>query len=484
MLLKNLIKNLKQAKIVGNPDVDIKDIVINSKKTTKSCLFFCLKGRDFNGTDFVKEAISGGAVAIVTEKEIGLPITQIIVQDCRKALSVVCSNFYHNPEKKMKIIAIIGTNGKTTTAHYVYSILKNADYKVGLMGTLGVKYLDKYIESDLTTPDPCKFYYLLSKMACEGITHLVMELSAHAIYYDKTFGIKYEACVFTNLSQDHLDFFNTMEEYKRAKLKFFEEYYCKYKVVNNDDEVGLEICNRHKAISYGINNPADVFAIRVKQKADYSTFVINLFDCVYDVKLKMIGIHNVYNALGASTVCALLGVKTYQIVEGLRKIESVDGRLENVYSNKFNVFIDYAHTPDGLEKSLTVLKPLCKKRLICVFGCGGNRDSTKRTIMGGISGKLADFTIVTTDNPRYEEPMSIINQIEEGLIKEKGEYILIQDRKQAIKYALDIVNDGDIVLIAGKGGEKYQEVLGVKKLFEDKKFVKDYLECTFWDIYW
>ena len=203
---------------------------------------------------------------------------------------------------------------------------------------------------------------------------------------------------------------------------------------------------------------------------------MNLFDCVYEVSLKMIGIHNVYNALGASTLCALLGLKTYQVIDGLNKIESVSGRLEKVYVNKIPVFIDYAHTPDGLEKTLKVLKPLCGARLICVFGCGGNRDKSKRSVMGSISGKLADFSIITTDNPRFEEPMDIINEVEKGLIKEKASYLIVQDRRQAIFYALDFAKEDDIVLVAGKGGENYQEVLGIKKPYSDKQVLLEYLE--------
>lgn len=476
MLLKNLLKKLEVKEILNKKDVEIEEIVINSKKATKNCLFICLKGNDYDGHDYVEEAKKGGAKAVVVDHKIQTELTQIVVEDTRKAMGIICSNFYGKPEKNIKFIGIVGTNGKTTTAHYVYSILKNANIKVGLIGTLGIKYGNKFFESNLTTPDPLEFYKIISEMSRDGITHVVMEVSAHAVYYDKLAGIKFEAGIFTNFSQDHLDFFKEMDNYRQAKIKFFNDYDCKFIITNSDDETGLEIAKKTGAITYGIKNPSDVFAIRIKQKHTGTFFIMNLFDCVYEVNIKMLGLHNVYNALAAATTCALLGIKTYSVVDGLGKIETVNGRLERIEYKKISVFIDYAHTPDGLEKTLNVLKPLCKGKLICVFGCGGNRDKTKRAKMGEIGGKIADFSVITTDNPRFEEPMDIINDIEKGLINVGAKYIIVQDRRQAIKYALNYALDNDFVLIAGKGGEKYQEVLGIKKPFSDKECVYELLE--------
>jgi UDP-N-acetylmuramoyl-L-alanyl-D-glutamate--2,6-diaminopimelate ligase len=265
-----------------------------------------------------------------------------------------------------------------------------------------------------------------------------------------------------------------MQNYKQAKLKFFNENKCKFIVCNTDDDMGIEIASKKQnVVTYGIDNPADVFAIEIKESKGKTSFVINLFDCIYNVKTNFIGKFNVSNALAATTTCALMGVKPNKVIEGIEKTKRVEGRLELIYENDFKVYIDYAHTPDGIEKSIKTLKSSCEGRLICVFGCGGNRDKGKREIMGEISSKYADFTIVTSDNPRFEDPMSIIREIEKGILRQGKNYVLIEDRVDAIEYALNIAKKGDAILIAGKGSEKYQEVLGVKKMYNDKETIID-----------
>lgn len=476
MKLKELIKNLKVEKVIGNTDVEIKEIKTDSNAVTKGCLFVCICGKDFDGHGFIRQVELYGAAAVVTEKKLDTGLTQIIVRDTRSAIALLAAAFYEHVDKKMKLIAVLGTNGKTTTAHLIKQIFDGTGNKCGVIGTLGSYYCDKFIEPSLTTPDPVDLYKTLSDMYACGVKTVVMEVSAHAIYYEKVKGIRFQTGIFTNFSQDHLDFFENMEKYKQAKLKFFRENECRFVITNSDDTVGREICKLvPNAITYGIENPADVFAIEISEKADGTTFVINLFDCVYKVKLNLIGRFNVYNALAAACAAALMEIRPEKVVERLNSASGVCGRLEKIYDGKYSVYVDYAHTPDGLEKSLSALKPLTKRRLICLFGCGGNRDGSKRALMGKISASLADFTIISSDNPRYEEPMDIISGIEKGVLSVNKNYVVIEKREDAIEYALNMAAVGDVILIAGKGGEKYQEILGIKRPYNDKDTVMEYL---------
>lgn len=476
MKLKALIKNLKYKEIVGKTDLEIKEIKTDSNSVVSGSLFICLKGKDFDGHGFIRQVEKYGAVAIISEKKLETTLTQIIVDNSRSAMSIIASEFYGRADKKMKMIAVLGTNGKTTTSHVIRNIFEKSGVKCGLIGTLGTFYGNESKEPTLTTPDPLELHKTLKEMYDSGVETVVMEVSAHAVYLDKVKGLKFAVGVFTNFSQDHLDFFGDMNEYKQAKLKFFKENECQFIVTNSDDEVGREILKiKPNAISYGIVNPADVFAIDVKNNDCGSEYVINLFDCVYNVKIELIGEFNVYNTLAAASATALMGVKTSDVIYGLKETSIVSGRLENVYDGKFKIYIDYAHTPDGLEKVLVALKKIAPKRLICLFGCGGNRDKEKRKIMGQISAKNSDFTVITSDNPRFEDPMEIINEIETGVIAVSKNYIAIENREEAIKYAINILKVGDVLLIAGKGSEKYQEILGIKKPYCDKDTIVEYL---------
>ena len=474
MELNKLVKNLDQVKIFGNDKIEVESVVIDSRCVTKGSLFICLKGSDYDGHDFISQAEKYGAVAVLTERKLSTALTQVIVKDCRKAMSIVAAAFYGWASKKMKIIGVTGTNGKTTTAHFIASVLNQAGVKCGVIGTLGTFYGEKFIEPTLTTPDPIFLHKIFDEMYQSGYKTVVMEVSAHASYFEKLSGIDFAVGVFTNLTRDHLDFFGNMDEYKKAKLKFFKEANCKYVVTNTDDDFGEYIAESFKnTITYGVDNPADVFAMEITANGKKTNFIINLFDCVYNLSVNLLGKFNVYNVLAAATTCALLGVKTDVIAKGLSTLKNVSGRLECVADKNYRVFIDYAHTPDGLKKVITALKERTDGRLICVFGCGGNRDGGKRYEMGKISGEQADFTIITTDNPRFEEPMDIISQIEKGVLSVTKNYVIVQDRKDAINYALDFAKDNDLILIAGKGCEDYQEILGIKQPFNDKDIVKE-----------
>ena len=474
MQLKELIKNLNIKRVIGNTDVEIKNLKSVSSQVTENSLYFCFKGGNFDGHDFVKEVESYGGTAVICEREMNTKLPQIIVEDGRKAMTFLASEFYGHPEKRLKLIGVTGTNGKTTITHIVSTILNNAGIKCGIIGTLGA-YIDGHkFESNLTTPDPIDLFCLFKLMVDKGCKVCVMEVSAHSIALGKIEGLKFESGIFTNLTQDHLDFFKSMKEYSNVKESFFTGDFCKNKIINSDDKTGLEIIKKcENSISYGIDNPADVFAIDVCENKVGCSFVINLFDFVGVVSLKLIGKFNVYNALASSVACSLLGVKKEKIIEGLSKVKTVNGRLEKVYDGDYSVFVDFAHTPDGLLNSLNSLKNISKGKIICVFGCGGNRDKGKRSIMGEISGDKADFTVITSDNPRYEDPLEIIGEIEKGVLNSKGKYIVIQDRREAIKYALNLLKPTDVLLVAGKGGEDYQETLGIKKPFSDKDTVKE-----------
>ena len=477
MKLSEIIKDVNVKEIIGDTDMEISDVSTDSNAITHGGLFVCIKGGNFDGHDFIRQVEDYGGVAAVVEKPLDTSLTQIVVKDTRVAVSEIAAAFYGHADKKMKIIGVLGTNGKTTTTHLITSVLTGAGVKCGLIGTLGVFYGDTYREASLTTPDPLELHKTLAEMNSEVVEAVVMEVSAHAVYLKKVYGINFEIGVFTNLTQDHLDFFGDMEEYKRAKLSFFTNNECRFVVTNSDDVAGREIAKIVKGdvLTYGIDNPADVFAIDINENADCTDFVLNLFDCIYDVRLNLIGRYNVYNALAAATACALYGISTEKVAEGVENLKGVSGRLECVHNGDYSVFVDYAHTPDGLEKSLLTLKEHAKNRLICVFGCGGNRDGKKRPIMGAISGKISDFTVLTSDNPRFEEPMDIIWEIEKGIKEASGDYVIIQERADAIRYALDRAKKGDIILIAGKGSEKYQDIFGIKRPFSDKDTVVSYL---------
>ena len=307
-----------------------------------------------------------------------------------------------------------------------------------------------------------------------GVEYVFMEVSAHALYFGKTEGITFDVGMFTNCTQDHLDFFGNMRDYAECKKTLFKDGKCKFAVINSDDNLGVELLKVNKnAVSYGLKNPADIFAVDITERIDGTSFVLNLFDELYEIKLGIPAIHNVYNAMGAAGCAKILGVATADIEKGLRNLKNVTGRLERVaHYNGADIFVDFAHTPDGLEKSLQSLKKLCKGKLYCLFGCGGNRDTTKRPIMGEIAAKYADFCIITSDNPRYEDPYDIISQIEKGFKPSGKKYVTVTERETATEYAINLLEKDDILLVAGKGGEYYQEIMGIKHSYNDNTVIK------------
>lgn len=474
MKLEKLIENL-DANVVGETDHEIFDITYNSKEVTKGSLFVCIRGENSDGHDFAKDAEKNGAAAILCEKQVQVNIPQIVVSSTRKALSKVFSCFYDNPQNKLKIIGITGTNGKTTTSFLIKSILEESGKKVGLIGTQGAFIGKQFFQTGLTTPDPQFLFKLLKQMVDFGVEYVVMEVSAHALSLDKTEGIVFEVGVLTNLTQDHLDFFKTMENYKHAKLKLFERNKIKSAVLNFDDEFGRELGESIDVpfLSYSLNNPSDVFAAKVGNKNGKNKFIVNLLDNVFDVESNLIGEFNIYNSLAATSVAAMLGCSPKQIKSGLEKLSGVEGRLNRFnLSNGVVAFIDFAHTPDGIEKALNAIRELKFKQIITVFGCSGNRDKDKRHKMGQIAEKLSDYVVLTTDNPRFENPELILDDIEIGM--EKTAHTRFVSREQAIEFALTLAKKGDCVAILGKGAETYQDINAVHVPYNDFEVVKNF----------
>lgn len=468
MKLSVLVNNI-ECTIVGK-DVEITNVTFDCKKVKEKTLFISLK----SNCGEIGYAIKAGASAVVS-KEQAYGVTSVVVDDERKALSYICATFYGYKKNKINIIGVIGTNGKTSTATMLAEILKKEGKKVGTICT-GKAIIDgEEYETDMTTPDPPELFEFIGKMIAKKIKYCVMEVSAHAIYFKKTDAIDFSYLVFTNCTQDHLDFFKTFERYKDVKKSYFFNHSQKY-IVNSDDKVGVEILQECTALTYGMKNPSDVFAINLKQKFGTTSFVLNLFDEIERVKLNCVGVFNVYNFLGAATTAYCLGVNIETIKKYAEEMQGVKGRCELVGEyNGGKIYVDYAHTPDGLEKLIDAFKANDTGKVLCLFGCGGNRDSDKRPKMGRIAGEKADFSIITSDNPRYEEPCKIISEIEKGIRKTNGRYITIQNRGEAIDYAVKLLQKGDVLLIAGKGDERYQEIMGTKHEYSDREVIKKVL---------
>lgn len=469
MNLEKLISSTKVTKITGwIKDIEIDEISLSSRKTGKNILFVAQRGGNFDGHNFVDEAIINGAVALVLEKQMPeYNIPQIIVKSTRKAIATLASEFFGNPKDNLKFVGVTGTNGKTSCALFVQKLLENSGEKCAFIGTLGAIFNGKNYSSNLTTPDPLVLHRLLAEFVQDGATYVSMECSAHALALEKLHNIHFEVGILTNITQDHLDFFKTMKNYAKAKLGWCLFGDVKNLVFNADDAYCRELYyKKYKALSFGIYNPSDIFAINVRQSQSGSSFVLNLLDNIFECQTSLVGEFNVYNAMAVATAGLYLGINFEVIVKTLEELKSPEGRFNVInFGNNKTVIIDFAHTPDSLKKVLLTARKICKNRVISVFGCGGDRDKSKRSIMGAISDELADFTVLTSDNPRFENPQNILNQIERGI--KSDSYFKITDRKLAIKKVVQMMQDGDVAVIAGKGGEKYQDINGIKIPYDD-----------------
>jgi UDP-N-acetylmuramoyl-L-alanyl-D-glutamate--2,6-diaminopimelate ligase len=477
MLLQELLKTISYQSTDDIQGIDIRNICTDSRLAQKGDLFVALSGGKADGHDFLDEACRRGVAAAVCERKQDIPVPVILCDDTRRALSFLAAAYYGQPQEKLKIIGVTGTNGKTTTCRFLASILQTAGKKAANIGTLGCFYAEKSLLPDLTTPDPLRLFSLFADMVKEGVEYVVMEVSAHAIYYKKIAAIAFTACIFTNCTQDHLDFFGDMAHYAAVKKSLFKEG-CGKAIVNVDDDLGIEITQTYKdSSSYSLCKEADNTAEVCRTGEEGSQVVFRLRGEKVFASIRLAGKYNVANALASSACAYSLGISAQEIAAGVEGVDRVSGRLERAGSVRGGtVFIDFAHTPDGLEKALTALKEICTGRLLCVFGCGGDRDRGKRPLMGEIAGKLTDFTVLTSDNPRYEEPYSIISAIEEGYCRYSNRYVVVQDRRRAIEYAVRLLKEGDILLIAGKGGERYQEIMGIQYDYDERFVVRDILQ--------
>ncbi|MFH1452846.1 MAG: UDP-N-acetylmuramoyl-L-alanyl-D-glutamate--2,6-diaminopimelate ligase [Armatimonadota bacterium] len=477
MLLSELIKDLDIVSKTNFIDFEVEKITYDSRDVTPGSAFICIEGASFDGHDFIGNAVevSAGAVLYSNEEKFSKfrdKLTGIRVADTKRALPVIAMEFYHHPEKLIKIIGVTGTNGKTTTSILINEILKQAGKKTALIGTLYIEVDNNIIETKNTTPSSLDIIKIMSQMVKKGASFLIMEVSSHGLDQDRVYGIPYDIAVFTNFTQDHLDYHGSMDNYFQAKLKFFKSlrkdknlHKDPCAVLNADDEKTPLITESSEAeiFTYGLNNPADITALDIDIKEEGISYLLkNGKDAPVCVNLKLLGYFNVYNSLAAIMSALKLGIDKNTVIKAVENIMPVRGRFENINTDKgFKIIIDYAHTPDGLENLLKSVKKISKGRIITVFGCGGDRDKGKRPVMGGIAAGYSDIVIITSDNPRSEDPVSIIKQIEEGVVSKTSNYFVEEDREKAIKKALESAGKGDFVVIAGKGHETYQ-------IFKDK----------------
>jgi UDP-N-acetylmuramoyl-L-alanyl-D-glutamate--2,6-diaminopimelate ligase len=460
---------LPEAVLQGDTEVDITGIAYDSRQVKPGDLFVCIQGFRFDGHLFIDDAVEKGAAAVAAEEgreleHLSVPV--IYVPDSRQALGLLSACFYDYPSRKLRLIGVTGTNGKTTTTYLIKSILECAGHKVGLVGTIQNMIGDKVIPAEHTTPEASDLQGLFSQMAEDGCTFAVMEVSSHALSLERTTGTEFDIAVFTNLTQDHLDFHSSLQHYLNAKTRLFaelerDEENNKAAVLNADDEHSIYIAERSKVpvITYGIEADADFRAVDIDVRPEGLSYLLEHEGEALHVRLSITGHFNVYNSLAALAACWAAGVELDTAVKGLNSTPLVPGRLEPVSLGQgFAVMVDYAHTPDGLENVLKTVRGLTQGRSIVVFGCGGDRDKGKRAVMGEIAGRLADVVIVTSDNPRSESPELICEAIGDGVRRTIGgkPWEIIVDRRQAIRRAIMMAEAGDTVLIAGKGHEDYQ----------------------------
>ncbi|MBR5808522.1 MAG: UDP-N-acetylmuramoyl-L-alanyl-D-glutamate--2,6-diaminopimelate ligase [Clostridia bacterium] len=457
-------------------DAEAKDITIDSRSVENGSIFVAVRGTNVDGHNFAKMAEEKGAVCVVAEEELSLNIPCIVYPDTKIALAEIASKFYEKPEEKLHLIGITGTNGKTSVSYFIKKILETQGKSVGIIGTNEILVGDKDVgikSSTPTTPNSLELRKIFAKMLEMGAEYVVMEVSSHALDLHRVEGLSYDVGVFTNLTRDHLDYHKTMENYFLAKKKLFS--ISKVGVINQDDEYGNRILKEDKAnkISIGTDK-ADLLAkdIEINEKGVKFNAVYKGNE--YPVALPVSGMFSVYNGLCAFGGALALGIEPSRVAKGLSRADGVLGRLERVDVNTdYSVIIDYAHTPDGLENVLSAVNSFKKGRCIAVFGCGGDRDATKRPIMGEIGTKMADIAIITSDNPRCEDPKKIIDDIVSGA--QEGKFTVVENRKEAIKYALSLAKKDDIVLLLGKGQETYQ-IIGKEKMhFDEREIVKEIL---------
>lgn len=475
MRLYKLIEGLADINI---PDREISSVTDNTKKVRKDCIFVCVKGGSFDGHDAAAEMLEKGAAVIVAERDLGLGDKQIITDNSRKFYGELCAAWFDHPEKKLKIIGVTGTNGKTTITNVIKNIFMKNGVKTGLIGTICNEIGDETVHTDNTTPMAFDYMCLLDKMVKAGCKYAVMEVSSFGLVQHRIGPTHFDMGIFTNLTQDHLDYHKTMENYYQAKRMMFDE--CDYALINTDDEYGRRIfseisCKKER---YGISSEADYYADAIKIKSDGTSFWYCYNGKSQLVNMKMTGMFNVSNVTAAISVCLKADLPIEDILKAVSEYNGVKGRCEIIPTGRdFTVICDYAHTPDAVENILKSVREYTEGRLICLFGCGGNRDAKKRPLMAKAAAKFADRLIITSDNPRDEIPEAIIDDILAGLKDSEIPFDVVVDRTKAIHHSLKIAEKGDIIVLAGKGHEDYQVLPGNEHIhFDEREIVSEGLK--------
>jgi len=481
MKLKQLIEGLDYLQVEEDfEEIEISNIAYDSRKVVPGSLFVCIEGYKVDGHNYIRDAANRGAAALIIQKDTvtpeGVPFMKL--SDTRKMLADISAKFYGYPSRKLNLIGVTGTKGKTTTTFMIKSIMEQAGHKVGLIGTIANYIGDRVVEAQRTTPESLELQEMFADMLNQGVDTVVMEVSSHSLELNRVRACEFDVGVFTNLTQDHLDFHLNFENYFNAKAKLFD--LCKVGKSNIDDEYGRRLIEMKKCPmqSFGINNIADIKAKEIIIQPDGTSFKVELPKGDIDLHVQIPGKFSVYNSLSAISACLEFNVSNDDVIKGLINLK-VPGRAETVETNgDYTILVDYAHSPDSLKNILETVKGYANGRVVVIFGCGGDRDRTKRPIMGEIAGGLADFTVITSDNPRTEEPEAIIYEVEEGIKKTKGEYIIIADRQQAIEYAIKNAKEKDIIVIAGKGHETYQIFRDKTIHFDDREIAREAIANT------
>ena len=478
MKLKELLADVPVLQQHADPEMEISGLCCDSRRAEPGSLFVAVSGFASDGNRFIPSAIAKGAVAVVTAKKPEEDFPYVLVESDRLALALISGNYYGRPARKMTMIGITGTNGKTSSTLLLKQVLEKClGAKVGLIGTMENYIGDQVIPTERTTPESFELQALFARMYDAGCTHVVMEVSSHAISLERIGGIHYDVAAFTNLTEDHLDFHKTMDAYCDAKAELFRR--CSRAVVNRDDPYAPRILAAAQCpvLTTSAHGEAGLYAQDVELSSDHIRFAAVSGEERVQVYVPIPGRFTVYNTLTVLGIAKSLGIALEDAAGALKEACGVKGRIEVVPTPgmPYCVLIDYAHSPDGLEKVLKSVRDFCKGRLISVFGCGGDRDPIKRPIMGRIGVESADFAIITSDNPRTEEPMAIIRDILQGITPDMGEYTVIEDRRRAIRYAMDIAKKDDIIVLAGKGHETYQEIQGVKHHLDEREEVAAHL---------
>jgi len=465
--------------------INISSISCDSRKAAKGDMYIALRGAVYDGNDFIEEAVKKGASTVVIDQNSKFSeikktdICYLTVEDTKNFLHKTVRRFYGNPSRQVTTIGVTGTNGKTTVAYLIEAILNEDQKACGVIGTVNYRAKDTIISATRTTPDFLDNQKFLADLLRQGTPYCVMEVSSHALTQDRVDGIHFDTGIFTNLTSDHLDYHKTHENYFLSKAKLFTMLEARASaVINVDDSYGRKLCSMTEAriITYGIKQKADVIANDIQLGITGSRFILTGADQTIEIQTKLAGTYNIYNILAAASACIAQGVSLKVIKNGINRLTSIPGRLEYVDCGQdFSIFIDYAHTEDALENVLTAIRHVSDSKVILVFGCGGDRDTSKRRSMGRVAGELADLSIVTSDNPRSEEPRSIIDQIVVGFTKKN--YKIVVNRREAIEQALDVAQSGDIVLITGKGHETYQILDGQRIDFNERKIIEECLSC-------